>query len=214
MNPSDEPTLRRWLTELDDVREWLWTALIQPLSGIVTGLAPLRSYRPGLLGLLPVSAAQAGDERAIDVAEWRFVPSAEALIAARQSASRVDHTATLAVLDPQPTDFAPLRWTDVEGAALRVLPGPLTRLADQDATTEAVLRAMPDHTTLHFSCHGIAYLDRPLDSYLALAEHAKLTLQTLTGGGFGAPGCASCPPATPVSPGRPRPRKLSHCPAR
>jgi CHAT domain-containing protein len=180
MNPSDEPTLRRWLTELDDVREWLWTALIQPLSSIVTGPGPVTFIPSGLLGLLPVSAAQAGDRRAIDVADWRFVPSAEALLAARQSASRVDHTATLAVLDPQPTDFTPLRWTDVEGAALRAQPGPLTRLAEQDATTEAVLRAMPNHTTLHFSCHGIAYLDRPLDSYLALAEHAKLTLQTLT----------------------------------
>lgn len=89
-------------------------------------------------------------------------------------------------------------------AALRAQPGPLTRLADRDATTEAVLRAMPNHTTLHFSCHGIAYLNRPLDSYLALAEHAQLTLQTRpTKADCGAPGCASCPPATPVSPGQP-----------
>jgi hypothetical protein len=35
-------------------------------------------------------------------------------------------------------------------AALRAQPGPLTRLADRDATTEAVFRVMPNHTTLHF----------------------------------------------------------------
>jgi CHAT domain-containing protein/tetratricopeptide (TPR) repeat protein len=179
-NPSDEPTLRGWLTELDNVREWLWAALVEPLRGVLTAPRPVTFIPSGLLGLLPVNAAQNGDQRAIDVADWRLAPSAEALLAARQSAARADRTMTLAVLDPQPTDFAPLRWTEVEGAALQAQTGPLTRLAYRDATTEAVLRAMPNHTMLHFACHGTAYLNRPLDSYLALAEHAKLTLQTLT----------------------------------
>ena len=182
-NPSNEPALRGWLSELDTVREWLWTALVEPLSSVLTALRPLTFIPSGLLGLLPVSAAQAGDKRAIDVADWRFAPSAEALLAAHQSAARADRTSTLAVLDPQPTGFAPLRWTGVEEAALQAQPGPLTRLVGRDATTEAVLVAMPNHTTLHFACHGAAYLNRPLDSYLALAEHATLTLQTLTGEG-------------------------------
>ena len=120
------------------------------------------------------------DQRLLDIADWRLAPSAQALLTARHSAARADQDTALAVLDPQPTGFTPLRWTDVEEAALRAQPAPLTRLAGQDATTYAVLRAMPNHTILHFACHGTAYLNRPLDSYLALAEHAKLTMQTLT----------------------------------
>jgi len=179
-NPSDGSTLRAWLAELDKMRSWLWTALVEPLRDVLTASRPVTFIPSGLLGLLPVNAAENEHQRAIDMTDWRLAPSAQALLTARHSAARAHQTAALAVLDPQPTDFAPLRWTEVEGAALRAQSGPLTRLAGEDATTEAVLRAMPNHTMLHFACHGTAYLNRPMDSYLALAEHAKLTLQTLT----------------------------------
>lgn len=179
---SNEAALRGWLGELDGVRDWLWTALVQSLADEAAAHRPVTFIPSGLLGLLPVTAAESADsgQQAIGLTDWRFAPSADALIAARRSAERADRIAALAVLDPQPTDFAPLLWTEVEAAALRAQTGNLTRLTGPNATTADVLREMPNHTTLHFSCHGNAYLNQPLDSYLALAEHAKLTIGTLT----------------------------------
>jgi CHAT domain-containing protein len=56
-------------------------------------------------------------------------------------------------------------------------------LRGPEATLDALRSAMPNHGILHFACHGSAFPDRPLDSYLELARDDVLTVRMLSSGG-------------------------------
>src|SRR5205807_1809002 len=52
-------------------------------------------------------------------------------------------------------------------------------LYEEQATTEAVWRALSQATTAHFACHGKFEIREPLDSALLLADNTRLALRDL-----------------------------------
>ena len=81
--------------------------------------------------------------------------------------------------EPQPTTASELPNSAHEvQAAIAYLPNH-TLLRHGQATRSAMQSLLPQHTAFHFSGHGFAQLDSPLDSGLVMANDEILTLRDL-----------------------------------
>ena len=132
----------------------------------------------GLLGLLPLHAAwtDEGNTRcyAMDQVSFTYAPSAAGLRAA-QGLAGVQAGTILAVDNPDGS----LRFSYEEVTAAVDSFAQKTVLAGGQATAEHLKAALPHHAVLHFSTHGMAGFDRPLESRLLLANGQSLTLGEL-----------------------------------
>ena len=177
-----------WLRTMDQVTERLWSSLIAP---IVTRLSKLGVNQAvliptGLLGLLPLHAAwkvdvtcPTGRRYALDTIQFSYIPNAQSLQAAQAIADRTPAHSLLAVDEPWPTTANELANSEHEvQTAIASLPNH-TLLRHEQATRPAIQALLPQHTALHFSGHGFAQLDSPLDSGLVMANDEILTLRDL-----------------------------------
>jgi CHAT domain-containing protein len=84
---------------------------------------------------------------------------------------------------PKTPDHVDLPGAAEEAAAIKLLCGERARLLGltdtAPATHEAVFDALPEHTWVHFACHGSSDLNKPSDSHLLLADR-PLTVTDLT----------------------------------
>jgi CHAT domain-containing protein len=140
----------------------------------------------GNLIFLPLHAAWTEDATSptgrhygLDTIQFSYIPNAQSLQAARAIADRTSTHSLLAVEEPCPTkaDELPNAVHEVQ-TAIASFPN-YTLLCHEQATRSAMQALLPQHTALHFSGHGFAKLDSPLDSGLVMANDEILTLRDL-----------------------------------
>ena len=178
-----------WFATLDRTLQNLWQPVLAPTLRHLSQAQNLTAtlIPTGLFSLLPLHAAWTRDVQgnrryACDFIRFTYAPNALALPAARKVAAQTPATKLLAVNDPQPVSASPLPNTSTETAnAIATFPGLDNRqiLQHENATPAAVLAALPSYPVVHFSCHGTANFQQPLDSGLLMANDQILTLRDL-----------------------------------
>jgi CHAT domain-containing protein len=178
-----------WRAVLDDTTRWLWEHVMAPLLAALSGRPRVVVVATGALGLLPLHAAWTADPHAptgrryaLDEALITYAPNARSLRSAREVSAAVRADRLLTVRDPEVplgSRIPALAYARAEvAAACATFPHP-TQLRGAQATPEEVLRLLPNHTVLHFACHGRADLVKPLQSGFLLAGERRLTLGEL-----------------------------------
>lgn len=181
-DPGDAASRSRWLAELDEVRRWLWTVLVSPVLAATPNDRAITFVLAGRLAVLPVTAAEGPAGETSGSVSLRSAPSATALLAAQDAATRSVPPSALVVADPGADGDTHLRWAAAEAHTVDRHVRDVRTLRGADATLEAVRSAMANRSLLHFACHGTAFPDRPLDSYLQLAGDDQLTVRMLVRG--------------------------------
>ncbi|HNS04209.1 MAG TPA: CHAT domain-containing protein, partial [Anaerolineae bacterium] len=181
-NPRDAAARDAWRAALDASTRWLWDAAMQPVVEHLAALGATQAVLlpAGLLGLLPLQAAwtedasaPTGRRYALDALTISYAPSAGALRHSLAGAA-APADGLLAVDNPDGS----LVFSRQEVAAVRSYfpPERSTVLAGAGATRQAVLRRLAALPASHFSTHGWAGWDDPLQGGLLLANGAALTL--------------------------------------
>ena len=177
---------RSWWETVDKTTTWLWDAVMGPVCAVTGAGEPLALVPTGLLGLLPLHAADrpVGPDRryVIDEHPVRYLPNARALTEARRRAADNRAVGLLAVEDPRPSRHPVLSGAavEVESACRRLPDGPAERFVGPAAQLAEVLEAVKTMRVLHFCCHGEADADHPLDSGLDLVDDQRLTVAAVT----------------------------------
>jgi len=173
-----------WLRELDDIGEWLWDVAMGPIAQAVLPARAGVLIPAGLLGLLPLhaawcrhSAAPTGRLYVLDLVAFTYSPNANALVTGRRAANVTSPEGLLAIDEPRPVRAGALPNSSREVAAAVAMFDRSYVLRHHDATRSAVLQRLPEYPVLHFSCHGRADFDQPLDSGLAMADDELLCLR-------------------------------------
>ena len=182
-----------WLEAVDDVTHRLWDWIMAPLINHLqqNNLSKAVLIPTGYLGYLPLHAAWAPDETkitgrryALDTIQLTYAPNAISLNAARIVANQTSATTLLAVNEPQPVSAG--GFPGASGEAAKAISKFLGKdnwkiLQYENATRAAALENLPQYNVVHFSCHGSANLDKPLNSGLSMAHDEILSLRDLLG---------------------------------
>jgi CHAT domain-containing protein len=140
----------------------------------------------GLFGFLPLHAAWSGEDAervyALDLAAFRYAPSASLLASSRRTAAKVKPDKLLAVAEPSPVEKAgPLPSAEGEVKRIAKLFKNITVLTHSQATHGAVLNMLPKAKVAHFACHGETDWEEPLRSSLLMAHNEPLPVAELLG---------------------------------
>jgi CHAT domain-containing protein/tetratricopeptide (TPR) repeat protein len=178
-----------WLDAIEGMGHELWACFMGPIhealiaAGVREG-APVVLMPQGGLALLPMHSAwhEAEGERRYFLDHY-VVSNAPSGYALSVSANRLGNlgaraSSLLAVIDPTGN----LVSARAEGDALEILFGSAcTSLRQNAATLDAVRRAAPGRTHIHFCCHGSYDWQDPMKSALHLAGADTLTLADVLG---------------------------------
>jgi CHAT domain len=162
-----------------DVATWAWDALYAPIREAVAGYPYVHVVMASYLTGVPLHAAQSSDGMyALEETGIRYVPSASALVLARQRLLPDLEPKFLAI--PQPADAGiALANADEEATSVAVFFQAARVLRPDEADRATVLRAIGGVGMLHASCHGLADPEDPLASGLELAWGERFTLYEL-----------------------------------
>ncbi|RKZ83097.1 MAG: hypothetical protein DRR19_19590 [Candidatus Parabeggiatoa sp. nov. 1] len=180
-----------WKDALENIAHWLWQTVMERLLLKLAGDTQVTLILVGRLGLLPLHAAwtevnntPTGKRYALDCLTISYTPNARSLISARNIANRVLPDTILAIQEPkpQPETVEPLLYSKYEVQQVvshfsankrRILEKP------EETTSQTVLSTIlsKNDTVLHFSCHGVANLNKPLESGLIMANNEHLTVK-------------------------------------
>ena len=173
-NARDDKTRQVWFATLQTTLDWLAEAVMQPVVAALQehNLSHAVLVPTDLLGLLPLHAA------APEGFVFTYTPNARALSTARETAIEMsDVTSLLAVDNP---DKSLLSSADEVAAVLNTFAeDQRLHLPHGEATEAAVRDALVNYDVWHFSTHGWAGWNTPLDGGLLLADNARLTLRDL-----------------------------------
>jgi CHAT domain-containing protein len=183
---------------LDEWLATLGTTLMAPLAARLhsLGVTNVALIPAGRLATLPLHAAPIGtaapvrDDEAeepttterddalfLDAFDVTYAPSAQRLGMARAATAVVLRSGVAAVGNPQPASMA-LEWAEHEAEAIAQVASrasqSCTLLIRRKANAEAVTRALADRAYIHLACASAFYPDRPVESYLELAEGTML----------------------------------------
>jgi CHAT domain-containing protein len=177
----------RFRQQLPALLDELGETLIQPLADRLRSLGVRRVYLVacGRLAILPLHAARYRSSGArtwfLDEFVVSYVPNARALALARRTAlERNGEFRLVGIGNPLPGAL-PLPAAQAELEEIESLPAAsdaITLYAEQ-ATRAALLRQIGAATHLHFACHGMFDLAKPLQSHLVLSGQDRLTLRDL-----------------------------------
>jgi CHAT domain-containing protein len=171
-----------WFQTIENVTQALWETVMAPIIQALQNLNASKAVLipSGLLSFLPLHAAWTSDDSrptgrryALDDIQFTYSPNALSLNTTRQIATVTPATSLLAI--DNPTEDLPNSQPEVENAIATFPKHQVLR--HEQATREAVLAAIPNHSALHFSCHGFADFRTPLNGGLLLANHGNLTLK-------------------------------------
>jgi CHAT domain-containing protein len=172
---------------LDEVARWSWEVAVGDLIARLERDARIVVIAGGLLGVLPLHAAWTPDATArcgrlyaIDRVLMSYAPSARAMAEAWRVARPGSAMSMLAIDDPQPVTAAPLLHAGHEAAAAcAAFAEPARRLSGEQASTAAVLDALPRAAVLHLACHAQADGENPWNSGILMAHDDALRLRDL-----------------------------------
>ena len=172
-----------WFAAIDSVTHQLWEPLMAPL------IDQLQQHQfqqailipTGYLGLLPLHAAWTEDANtptgrryALDDIHFTYAPNARSLTAAQTIRDRTQADSILAIDNPR--QDLPNSAREVN-AAIAHFPQ-RTVLSHAEATVEQVRAQLSQAAIAHFSCHGTANLNAPLNSGLLMSD-GLLTLRDI-----------------------------------
>jgi CHAT domain-containing protein/tetratricopeptide (TPR) repeat protein len=179
---------QNWFDTIDAVTNQLWSKLMEPVISHLQqkGVQQAVLIPTGLLGLLPLHAAWTEDAAkpshrryALDEIAFTYAPNALSLNNARDIARRISPNTILAVDEPRPVSANPLPNSEREvQTAIETFPNHRLFKHEQ-AKQPAVKNALANYSVLHFSCHGYANFNEPLDSGLLMANDERLSLRDL-----------------------------------
>lgn len=167
---------RRSSYTMSEIQEWLWGSLAEPVLTALghDGRPPPGAEWPrvwwcltGPLAGLPVHAAgsrSGPDASVMDRVISSYTTTLSALLRARQTAPRDQRrgqSPRFAAVGMPLTPGAP-RLHGIEreiGELRRQLQGPSLSLIGEQATVDAVARALEGHEWMHFACHGTPTLE-------------------------------------------------------
>ena len=188
----DSQTNRQgWREAIDDVTHQFWDWMMSPLINHLqqNNLSKAILIPTGYLSYLPLHAAwtpditqPSGRRYACDDIQFTYVPNALSLKAARTVANQTSADTLLAINEPQPVNAGHLTSSSAEAAkAISTFPdkGNWKLLQQENATRKAVLEQLPQKNVVHFSCHGFADFQSPLNSGLLMANNEILSLRDL-----------------------------------
>ncbi|MCQ4080932.1 CHAT domain-containing protein [Streptomyces sp. RB6PN25] len=172
---------------LTQTLRWLWDTVTAPvldrlgLRGVPIDDEPwtrLWWCPTGWLSFLPLHAAGRGAPDSgrwvVDRAVSSYTPTLRALVRARRQLDRVSQAppgpAPLVVALNEVPGAEPLPGSEHEAAVLAELFPGARLLTGADATVAAVRRALPAHSWVHFSCHGVSDMLNPSASGLLLYD--------------------------------------------
>ena len=182
-NPHDSEARIAWFDILDSTTNRFWDWLMGPLTEklVESGISRAALIPQGWLGLLPLHAAwtvENGMRRyALDDVCYTYAPNALSLAACRENAIWVQSERILAIEEPHVENAGNLPYSNAEVTSICRRFFRKTVLADEIAVRTTVMDALPCHDVLHFSCHGMADFDEPLNSGLLVANGQTLTLR-------------------------------------
>ena len=176
---SRDPAARKaWFTALEATTRWLGEVLMEPVTRALAErhIDHAVLIPTGRLGLLPLHAAGNGDGH--PAITYTYAPNARALTAAKDAAESTPAAHTLLAID---NPDGSLRFSGEEvAAALDTFPdSQRLRLANDKATLAQVQQQLAQHDVWHFSTHGWAAPQKPLDGGLLLANGDHLTLREI-----------------------------------
>jgi CHAT domain-containing protein len=184
-SPRHVQLARAWLATQQNIGQWLWDKLMGPLTEALLelGVKSAVLLPQGWLGLLPLHAAwreEGGHRRyAMDDLRLIYAPNALSLLAARDTAARVQPDRLLAISEPLPVQANPLDNATPEVTAICAHFDRCQMLAGDQATEKTVRQRLRDGTVLHFACHGSAGFNQPLEGGLLMAHDEILTLREI-----------------------------------
>jgi CHAT domain-containing protein len=173
-----------WYDTIEETTQKLWEPIMGPLVQKLQELNHdhITLIPTGYLSLLPLHAAWTKDESkptkrryAFDEIHITYAPNAKSLTAAQVIADRTQSDSILAIDDP--SEDLNNSDREVQAAIASFLPH-ATLLRHDHATTTAVKTSLPQAAIAHFSCHGTANLNEPLNSGLAMND-GLLTLKDI-----------------------------------
>ncbi|MBN1877645.1 MAG: CHAT domain-containing protein [Anaerolineae bacterium] len=173
-NPRDTGIRATWFDVLDEILAWLHKVIIDPLLKTIKGdISRITLIPIDLLGQLPLHAAVSEN------ITFTYTPNARALAATQRQSVAATHL--LAIDNPNPSPLLGLRFSGEEvTAALDTFPqAQRQHLLEEAATLDAVTDALSHYSVWHFSTHGWAGWNTPLDGGLLLAGENRLTLRDL-----------------------------------
>jgi CHAT domain-containing protein/tetratricopeptide (TPR) repeat protein len=182
-----EQDRQQWITSTRGLCEWAGEALVGPVLGALGGPERLTLVAGGLLGLVPMHAAnwtspQDGQIRsAIDVVELTLVPSAESRTASQRNAEQDLTGRTVIVEAANITGRSLLPGAFEEAAVIAAIRPSAVTLSKESAGIETVMEAVRGAQTIHFACHADSFPDKPSESRLVLANGSALSLEELAG---------------------------------
>ena len=185
--PRQDPHEDKKLAVLDKILCWLWDAVMGPLVTALPGVEECVIIAGSVLGRLPLHAAWKPDAASIDGRQYacdkirfRSAPSAKSLLLGLKETCHGPDYSILAIDEPKPVRAFPLSNSGIEvDRAISVFGDCNLVLRHEAATREAVMREMPGYPVLHFSCHGFASRNSPLESGLVMAHDEILTLRDI-----------------------------------
>ena len=178
-----------WYDAINTTTRQLWDVLMGPLVQKLQELEfdHITLIPTGYLSLLPLHAAWTEDgtrptdrRYTFDDLHITYAPNAKSLTAAQAIANRVQADSILAIDDPSHglPNISSLPNSEREiNCAIATFPQPNV-LRHQSATISAVKDGLVGAAIAHFSCHGTANLNEPLNSGLLMSD-GLLTLKDI-----------------------------------
>lgn len=179
-----------WFQTIEQITHQLWPLLMGPLTDYLArqNIAQAVLVPTGYLSFLPLHAAwtkrAVGRCYALDRVLFTYSANAQALQVARSRVARPSALSTsasslLVVNEPRPSQAEALPYSTREVQMAVRFFRQHQALQHEQVTRTQVLAALPDHSVLHFSCHGTSSFEQPLDSGLLMANDELLTLKDL-----------------------------------
>ena len=168
---------------IEAVTGQLWREVAEPMYAALKSLKADQAFliTIGLLALLPLHAAwrDEGGRREYfqDRLPISYIPSARTLSHARRNSESADRL--VAIDEPRQFNAPRLKSSRDEVLAISSHFHDPQILEQENATSRAVLEALPEAQVAHFSCHGAANWGDPENSGLIMANGEVLTIKDL-----------------------------------
>ena len=188
-HPKEDTYYQQWFNSLEKTTQLLRKQVMAPVIQALQKSAQVTLIPVGRLGLLPFHAAWTEDKNtptgkryALDELTISYAPNARSLTEARKIADGVTVDRMLAVDEPKPVtnekgEALPLPSSEYEVQTVVANFAHHQIFKHEAATRQTILDALANCTVLHFSCHGSANLNKPLESALIMANNEPLTVK-------------------------------------